>query len=224
MKNHLASKYFKKNTQSLLAKNKRELDAKNEILTFEKLIQIYANLNIFKQKKKIVILDAGCGDQHLRSVIESKGWVYYGIDIDSTNFEIDSIKIKSKTIDFFISLAVIEHLSNPSKFLSEAHRTLKPGGLIYLSTPNFSLCYKKFYDDPTHCKPYTPTGLKYLLEIFHFKNVQTFPGTRAKPTWYYVGRFRFLKAFFLLPFRNDFKFAPRFLKGHSTSFFCIGRK
>ena len=66
---------------------------------------------------------------------------------------------------------MIEHLYNIDHFLSEVFRILKPGGIFYLSTPNFRYCYKSFYDDPTHVKPYTDESIGKTLTIFGFESV-----------------------------------------------------
>ena len=101
---------------------------------------------------------------------------------------------------------------------------MKPGGLVYLSTPNFRLCYKTFYNDYTHVKPYTPESIESLLNAFEYSNPCTYPGLRCKPDWYYLGKYRFLKARILLPFTGEYKFAPSILKGKSTSIFALASK
>jgi 2-polyprenyl-3-methyl-5-hydroxy-6-metoxy-1,4-benzoquinol methylase len=40
------------------------------------------------------------------------------------------------SVDFAVSLEVIEHVENPRHFFRELHRIVKPGGFIFLSTPN----------------------------------------------------------------------------------------
>ena len=38
--------------------------------------------------------------------------------------------------DAFVGIETLEHFSSPDKYLSEIHRVLKPGGLLFLSTPD----------------------------------------------------------------------------------------
>jgi 2-polyprenyl-3-methyl-5-hydroxy-6-metoxy-1,4-benzoquinol methylase len=85
-----------------------------------------------------VFLDLGCGDRYLEAPVSKRGIDYIGLDIDTVNFENNSIPVETGSVDFAVSLAVLEHLRDPSIFLSEIYRCLKPGGVVYLSTPNFN--------------------------------------------------------------------------------------
>jgi O-antigen chain-terminating methyltransferase len=70
---------------------------------------------------------------------------------------------------------LVEHLSSDAlgSLISEAHRKLKPGGLLVMETPNpenFSVGAFKFYMDPTHIRPIHPLFLKFLSEHSGFTN------------------------------------------------------
>lgn len=171
------------------------------------------------------LLDLGCADRFLEPACSSQGWQYSGLDYTDVDFELGRLPVHDASIDIAVSLAVIEHLGKPDNFVSEIFRCLKPGGIVYLSTPNFMLDWKNFYNDPTHVKPYTPVSLEELLRLNDFVETRTFPGLRCKNIHWYRGKNRFLKAYYLLPFRNDTRFpAPAFLKGHARSIFAVGRK
>lgn len=171
-----------------------------------------------------LFLDLGCGDRFLASAVQSQGLQYIGLDADTLNFETDTLPFDDASIDLAVSLAVIEHLRDPSRFLAEIRRCLKPGGAIYLSTPNFQYDFRNFYNDPTHRQPYTPTSLEALLNLFGYEDVATFPGLRCKSPRWYRGKSRFWRAYHLLPFRGDTRWAPEFLKGHARSIFGLGFK
>ena len=171
------------------------------------------------------ILDLGCGDRYLEPICIKEGFFYRGLDYIDVDFEIDPFPVQDNSIDIVISLAVIEHLRDPQNFLANILRCLKPGGLVYLSTPNFQMDWKNFYNDPTHVRPYTPQSLEQILCLAGFSSVASFPGLRCKNIGWYRGKHRFKNAFYLLPFRADTSWpVPNFLKGHARSVFGLGRK
>ena len=219
----LGLKYFEQNTSKIRKITNRQELGEREIITFLNISEFYGNKIILNGKKK-QFLDLGCGDQHLRKSVEDRNLNYLGLDITDVNFEFDKLPLENNSIDFIISLAVIEHVSNPDNFLSEILRVLKPGGIVYISTPNWHYSYKEFYNDPTHVKPYNPATLERILLMYGFNNPKTYPGLRCKPKWYYLGKYRFFKGNYLLPFRGETKYVPSFLKGRSTSIFAIATK
>lgn len=202
-------------------KNARKISASREIQTLKLLINEIG----FQEWENCSLLDLGCADKFLKHPCESEGWSYTGLDYSDVNFETENLPINSNNFNIVICLAVLEHLRDPSNFLREIYRSLKPGGIVYLSTPNFRMDWKNFYNDPTHVKPYTPESLEYLLELSGFKKISTFPGLRCKNIKWYRGKYRFFKAYYLLPFRFDTKYpVPNFLKGHARSIFALGMK
>jgi len=201
--------------------NNRIALGEREILTLEKLTEI-GGYSI--PKNNGLVIDLGCGDKHLQTAVEKRGFSYKGFDIADLNLERDKLPLSDNSVDIVISLAVIEHISNPEIYLSEIYRVLKLGGLVYLSTPNWQMDSANFFNDPTHVKPYSPASLERTLRMFGFKNTQTFPGLRCKSSWFYKGKYRFLKAYYLLPFNGTRKFIPSFLKGHSRSIFGLATK
>lgn len=179
----------------------------------------------FRESPQATLLDLGCADRFLEPACEAQGWNYVGLDYADVDFEMGRLPQADGSVDIAISLAVIEHLREPETFISEIFRCLKPGGLVYLSTPNFQLDWKNFYNDPTHVRPYTPASLAEMLRLYGFESPTTFPGLRCKGLHWYQGRSRFLKAYYLLPFRHDTRLpVPGFLKGHARSIFGLARK
>ncbi len=74
--------------------------------------------------------------------------------------------------DAVLFVHVIEHLKEPGALCSEIYRLLKPGGTIYIETPNFtsmfvpSFGFKRgqrhpfnFFDDQGHTRPWTKQSL-----------------------------------------------------------------
>lgn len=179
----------------------------------------------FTGRSGLNLLDLGCADKYLAPATKDQGWTYSGLDYADVDFEVDKLPLEANSVDIAVSLAVIEHLRDPENFISEIFRCLRPGGLIYLSTPNFQLDFKNFYNDPTHVRPYTPISLVELLRLNGFESAAAFPGLRCKNISWYRGSKKFIKAYYLLPFRSDTSFpVPSFLKGHARSVFGLALK
>ncbi len=217
-------KYFNNRTSKLkksTAENivRKGAFAEREIFTFEKLVRLSSTYpSFFWENKRI--LDLGCGDQFIRPSLEKRKVNYDSLEYDDVDFETDKFPFKNNCFDVVISLAVIEHISNLDNYLNETLRVLKPGGIFYLSTPNFKYCYKTFYDDPTHVKPFTENSLEIALELGGFENISLFPGARNKLDWFYRGKFKYIKCAFL-PFKTKTWFLPSFLCGRATSLLAV---
>ena len=194
--------------------------AEREFQTITYLLKVFYG---FELKKGSNILDLGSGDQFLMNEFKKRGISYFSLDIKDLDFEKDKFSFESNKFDLVISLAVLEHLKNPDLFLEESRRVLKNESYLFLSTPNWKYSKDIFYDDVTHVKPYSPESLNEILCIKNFKDVKIMPNLRCKSKWWYEGRFKFFKANYLVPFTNNIKFIPKFLKGKSRGMFAIAR-
>lgn len=179
---------------------KNKLNNKNDLeLHSERFVQYYGMPipslleKYLKLSKYYSILDCGCGDGVLLEALKLKGYLkgkqVHAIDLSKRrivnvkkldkliNARIDSAEdlntIKNKSIDFFISTQVIEHVDD-KKMLSTIQRVLKKNGIAYVST-----VYKKWYGwyfyrrdgrwvmDPTHIREYAND--KQLLSLIDKK-------------------------------------------------------
>ncbi|MHA6616953.1 class I SAM-dependent methyltransferase [Pseudonocardia sp. DLS-67] len=98
------------------------------------------------------ILVAGCGKGHeARYIHDELGGELVGIDIDAAwetenypdipGFELQrgsvlDMPFSGDDFDMVFYHHVIEHVADPARSLSELARVLRPGGLLYLATPN----------------------------------------------------------------------------------------
>lgn len=100
-----------------------------------------------------VILDVGCGVGFFSRAIAKKAKKVVAIDILESSIEIArdfnsvnnieyipgdlfALNFPNNTFDCIIFLETIEHVDNPTQFLQEFYRILKPDGYLILSTPN----------------------------------------------------------------------------------------
>lgn len=204
-------------------RNLRSLMSKREIKTFQFLLKNFYN-HQFLPKNKTKVLDVGCADKFLEKSFLEKNIDYTGIDINDCDLNKDKINFPDNTFNYIVCLALVEHISNTENMFTEFNRVLKKEGILYITTPNWIYSSDIFYDDPTHVKPYTPKSLESVMKLYNFKNIQTFPGLRCKPKWFYTGRNRFFKGRYLLPFSGNNNFVPNFLKGSAKSIIAIGTK
>lgn len=73
------------------------------------------------------------------------------------------------SFDVVYTSQVIEHVWDGVHFVGEMARVLKPGGRAVIRTMDFERCYKGFYADYTHIKPYTKISLHKLLSDLGFE-------------------------------------------------------
>jgi len=132
------------------------------------------------------LCDFGCGaNLHLLNTLKSYIRLGIGLDLKLKPFDDTKIKLiqcnldkeiplKSDTIDIITSLAVLEHLNNPLKNLTEAHRILKKGGILILTTPapiskkilefmTFKLCILSIDTVGEHKHYFNKRNLKEML-------------------------------------------------------------
>ena len=105
------------------------------------------------------ILDVGCGDGFATGVAAARlpGHHFAGLDWSAPSLRkardagvavlragLDTrLPIRSDSVDVVIMSEVIEHLVDTDSAVEEAHRVLKPGGSLLLSTPNLAAWYNR---------------------------------------------------------------------------------
>jgi 2-polyprenyl-3-methyl-5-hydroxy-6-metoxy-1,4-benzoquinol methylase len=67
--------------------------------------------------------------------------------------------LQDNTYDTIVSFQVIEHIQDDSLYLKELHRVLKPGGTLYITTPNRKMSLSR---NPWHIREYLAGELKSL--------------------------------------------------------------
>lgn len=103
-------------------------------------------------------------DNDLKRVNEIRRAGYKVVPADAEDFNLN------ESFDVVLAGELIEHLSNPGKFLESAAHHLRKGGKLVLTTPNLHAAYhlkEKFLhcrDSKKHVLGFTPGLLRNLLE------------------------------------------------------------
>ncbi len=162
---------------------------------------------IFKNKPIGKILDLGCSPGHNAIILSRMGFEVIGIDLndiyiskynpgwfkefDRITWDIEkkNLPFESDSFEYVIFSEVLEHVAirHPKEIFQELKRVLKPGGMLYLTTPNVAnLSYvlallfgnnifwnpEIFYGSTDrHNREYTHGEVRKLLKDSGFNNI-----------------------------------------------------
>jgi SAM-dependent methyltransferase len=145
------------------------------------------------------VLDVGAGDGTFVAQLCALGWDARGVepdadavaaararDVPMTHGTLADVHDADGTYDAITLSHVIEHVHDPALELRRVHRLLRPGGLLWIATPNLeALGHRRFrrhwvsLDPPRHLALFTTNSLGGLLRSTGFE-VQ--PPPRPAPT------------------------------------------
>jgi SAM-dependent methyltransferase len=142
-------------------------------------------------KEGATILDIGCGRGEWLELLRDEKFTARGIDVNEMmakncierglDVEVgDAIallkQLPDNTLGALTGFHIIEHLPLDVliDLIEQAHRVVRPGGLIIFETPNpenvvVGAC--NFYLDPTHQRPLPPVLTQFLVESGGFTDV-----------------------------------------------------
>lgn len=135
------------------------------------------------------MLDVGCGNGVFLKMAQAAGWSVQGIDFDPIAVAearrqglavdlggIDQLTAQAQTYDWITCSHVLEHVHEPQQLLHSMHRLLRPGGTLWLQTPNLDSIGHRAYgphwvgiDAPRHLTLLPLPSLRSALEKAGFK-------------------------------------------------------
>jgi len=168
------------------------------------------------------ILDLGCGGGEWLEILDEAGLRARGVESNraliaearkrnAIVIEADAARylrtLTDNSLRAVTAFHFVEHLDlyELIELLREVRRTLKPGGIVILETPNpknlvVGAC--NFYSDPTHQRPLFPESLEFMVSYLGFERariqylhpVEGSPfdnddeGARALHSWFFSPR------------------------------------
>jgi 2-polyprenyl-3-methyl-5-hydroxy-6-metoxy-1,4-benzoquinol methylase len=138
------------------------------------------------------LLDIGCGNGTFLILAHEAGWDVTGIDPDpkavdaarqrGLDVAVGSLQLYAGMSNCFDAITlshVIEHLHQPDQMIQMVYRLLKPGGIVFIDTPNIESKGAKFWgshwrglETPRHLAIFSPTALVGLLTRNAFENIR----------------------------------------------------
>jgi len=103
------------------------------------------------QPKPGLVLDLAAGEGAFSVKLRELGHRVRAVDVSRDNWKVsdiplsvtnldsefaDSIIASGEKFDALVAIEIIEHLENPFRFIRECAKLLRPGGLLFLTTPN----------------------------------------------------------------------------------------
>ncbi len=138
------------------------------------------------------VLDFGCGNGDSLLALRARGCNALGVELDSPRIH-GALKAEARefttlykggvplpfadqSFDWVASIEVIEHIDDIEAYVPELARLLRPGGRIFLTTPDMTSIPSSYPTgtvpwhllESTHVRFFTPTSLKKMLES-HFE-------------------------------------------------------
>ena len=157
----------------------------------DKIDAKYRNINL-NQGTDRRLLDVGCGNGQYLLMAREAGWDVEGVDFDheairickdqGLNVHLGGLDILTERVDYYdvITLShVIEHVHEPDALLKKTYALLKPGGMLWLSTPNIDSALSRIYKEnwrglepPRHLVLFNYSSLLSILKNNKFNNIR----------------------------------------------------
>lgn len=143
-------------------------------------------LDMFQSYRKTNrLLDVGCGVGELLDQARERGWRTYGTEFTKRAIDIcrrrghrmnrgrlDASDCESDSFDVVVYSEVIEHIQNQVEEFRHVRSLLRPGGLVFVTTPNFDSLSRRLLGErwnvvqyPEHLAYFTPGSLEQLMDL-----------------------------------------------------------
>jgi SAM-dependent methyltransferase len=126
-------------------------------------------------------LDLGCGRGEFLHGFARKGFDVVGFDrsrpseprfhepVVVGDYERGGLPFADGEFSVLFNKSVFEHVRDITPLLNECHRVLAPGGRLVSLVPDWTAQWRHFFDDWTHVRPFTLTGLRECVQSHGFQ-------------------------------------------------------
>ena len=138
------------------------------------------------------LLDVGCGNGSFLELAGQAGWTAEGLDFDSEAVKVaqarglnvhkggvDVLTERRGFYDFITLCHVIEHVHDPVALLNQLRDLLKPGGILWIDTPNLSSFGARLFrgawrglEPPRHLTLFNSSSLRKALKQSGFRSLK----------------------------------------------------
>lgn len=152
----------------------------------------------FAMRPGMKLLETGCGRGEFLKGFQRLGLECHGLDrssesrtlLESSGISIATCDVENEALpypdnsfDVLYNKSFLEHLREPDRFLHEARRVLKPGGLLLCLVPDWESCYKIYFDDFTHRTPFTVVSLRDIFQLCDFGSISVYKFRQLPVVW-----------------------------------------
>lgn len=167
------------------------VDGQFDLTLFDKRYKVLLNLfRSYRQKK--TLLEVGCGAGFFLKAAERAGWNTEGLEVSeaAVTFAQEQLNLRvqcavleetsfaENSFDVVTMFDTIEHLFDPMHILRLVHRILRPGGALFISTPNINALSHYALGKPwavlspaEHLYYFSPKTLNHMLQKTEYENI-----------------------------------------------------
>lgn len=155
----------------------------------QRLDRIVAKFEKFRRTGRL--LDVGFGGGELLDAARRAGWQVHGVDvsaeavdrarqrgIEATHGTLANASFDSASFDVVVAVESLEHIADLVPLLTEARRVLRPGGLLWITTPHGRGLSARILgtawsvvSPPEHIQLFSIRGIRTLLRSCGFTRV-----------------------------------------------------
>lgn len=127
------------------------------------------------------LLDMGCGSKPFASLFAGRVTRYWGSDLSHSQYlgearldafaRAEAQPFRAASFDTVLGLSMLTYLSEPARMIEEAHRVLRPGGVLILEFTQMV----PLHDEPWDFFRFTRYGAEHLLKQAGFEPLEYIP-------------------------------------------------